>query len=75
MQSHIVAAAKEVLSQQCINEVKHLAKEIMQQFVFFDLDAEVSRADKIHLYTSQLMTCYFGMHLMLEYKRVIVTKF
>ena len=61
-----VHAAKKVLSEKSIDNVKDLAKEVLKQFVSFNPDAKISRADKIHLYASQLMTlllCILSMML------------
>ena len=62
LHAHVIAAAKKVLSQQSINEVKYLAKEVMQQFLSFDPDAKILRTDKVHLYASQLMTLLLFWH-------------
>ena len=62
LHAHVVAAAKKVLSEKSIDNVKDLAKEILKQFVSFNPDAKISRADKIHLYASQLMTLLLFWH-------------
>ena len=51
-----------MLSEKSIDNVKDLAKEILKQFVSFNPDAKISRADKIHLYASQLMTLLLFWH-------------
>ena len=62
LHAHVVAAAKEILAEESIDNAKDLSKEILKRFVSFDPNEKISRADKVYLYASQLMTFLLLWH-------------
>ena len=60
LHAHVVSAAK-TLVVESFDNAKDLAREILEQFVSFDANEKISRADK-YLYATQLMTLLLLWH-------------
>ena len=62
LHSHVVAAAKQLLSVAEFNRVEDLAKEVLVQFVAFDPDVKLKTNDLVHLYALQVLNLGLVWH-------------
>lgn len=62
LHAHVNAAAENLLSGKCYDEVEDLAKVIIHNYIFFDPVKKISRDDKVHLYATQVMTLLIFWH-------------
>ena len=62
LHAHVVAGGKKLLATQQFDDVKDLSKAIIQNFTSFNPDDKVARADKVHLYATQVLTLALIWH-------------
>ena len=62
LHAHVVAAAKQILSDTQFDSVKDLAREIVVCFVAFEPDVSIRVNDKIHLYALQVLNLALLWH-------------
>ena len=62
LHSHVVAAAKQLLSKAEFNKVEDLAKEIVVQFTAFGPDVKVKVNDQVQLYAHQVLNLGLVWH-------------
>ena len=61
--AHVNAAAEKLLSEKSYENVEDLSKAMVQNYICFDPMKKVDRGDKVHLYTTQLMTLLLFWHV------------
>ena len=62
LHGHVVAAAKQILSDTQFDSVKDLAREIVVRFVAFEPDVSIRVNDKVHLYALQVLNLALLWH-------------
>ena len=62
LHAHVVAAAKEILSDAQFDSVKDLAREIVVRFIVFEPDVNIRVNDKVHLYALQVLNLALLWH-------------
>lgn len=62
LHAQVIAAAESLLAKGCYNNVADLSKAIIENYVCFDPMKKICRSDKVHLYTTQLMTLLLIWH-------------